>query len=65
MNYLNRAELLFSLGRLPKSSSVSLSIFPLGRYGEFKEFSYLCDVASALFIASHCSVDFLFTFTKL
>lgn len=65
MNYQNRAEILFSLGRLKKSQSVSLSVFPLGRYDSFKEFKYLCDVESALFIISRCSVDSLFTFKQL
>ena len=65
MNYLNSAEVVFSLGRLKKSQSVSLSIFPLGRYDSFKEFNYLCDVDSALFIISRCSVDSLFTLKQL
>lgn len=65
MDYLNRAEVVFSLGRLKKSQHVSLSIFPLGRYDSFKEFNYHCDVDSALFIISRCSVDSLFTFKQL
>ena len=65
MDYLNRAEIVFSLGRLKKSQSVSLSVFPLGRYDSFKEFNYLCDVTSALFIIARCSVDCLFTFKQL
>ena len=65
MNYVNRAELVFALGRLKKSQSVSLSVFPLGRYDSFKEFNYICDVDSALFIIARCSVDSLFTFKQL
>lgn len=65
MDHLNRAEAIFFLGRLKKSQSVSLSIFPLGRYDSFKEFNYLCDVDSARFIISRCSVDSLFTFKQL
>ena len=65
MDYYNRAEIVYILGRLKKSQSVSLSIFPLGKYDSFKEFNYLCDVDSALFIVSRCSVDSLFTFKQL
>ena len=65
MTYLNRAEVLFSLSRLKRSQSVSLSVFPLGRYDSFTEFNYLCDVTSALFIIARCSVDSLFTFKLL
>ncbi len=65
MKYLNRAEILFSLGRLKKSQPVSLSLFPLGRYDSFKEFNYLCDIDSALYIISRCSVDTLFTYKQL
>ena len=65
MKYYNRAETLFHLNELPKSASVSLSIFPLGRYDNFSEFSYLCDSVSALYFVSRCSVDSLFTFKQL
>ncbi len=65
MKYFNRAETVFFLGRLKKSQSVSLSVFPLGRYDCFKEFNYLCDADSALYIVSRCSVDSLFTYKQL
>ena len=65
MEYFNRAEIVFSLGRLKKSQSVSLSVFPLGRYDSFREFNYLCDVDSALFIVARCTDDTLFTLKQL
>lgn len=65
MDYLNRAEIVFSLGRLKKSQSVSLSVFPLGRYDSFKEFNYICDVDSALFIIARSFDDSLFTLKLL
>ena len=67
MDYLNRAEIVSSLGRLKKSQSVCLSIYPLGRYESFKEFMFscTCDVNSAIYIITRCYVDSLFTFKEL